>query len=560
MAGLAASFGSGAMTNSISEMEEADAFIIIGSNTSEAHPVLSAFVKRAVRKHAARLVVMDPRRVKMVDHAEVWLRQRPGTDIALVNGLMNVIINEGLADLDFVNERCEGFEATKEVVAKYTPEKVQEITGIPAAKLIEAARIYGSAKSAMILYTMGITQHTHGTDNVKSLANLAMLTGNMGRPSTGVNPLRGQNNVQGACDMGGLPNVFTAYQTVTDLILVDKFKKAWGKELSNKVGLTVTEMMPAAAEGKVKGLFILGENPVVSDADQHHVLHALENLDFMVVQDIFMTETAELADVVLPAACFAEKDGTFSNTERRVQMVRKAVEAPGEARADWAILRDLGVRMGLDMPYESAEDVFNEITRLTPSYGGLSYGRMEKESLQWPCPTEDHPGTPYLHKDKFVRGLGQFFAIEHQEPKELPDENYPLTLTTGRVIYQYHTRTMTGRSGGVNDLAPDCFVEVNPADAKRLGLKDGGKASITSRRGSIESTVMITDRVGKGVVFLPFHYAEAAANVLTLPELDPVAKIPEYKVCAVRVEGLPDAAPVDAPPGVATEAPAPAAE
>ena len=541
MAGLAASFGSGAMTNTIAEMEEADAFIIIGSNTSEAHPVLSAFVKRAVRKHGAKLVVIDPRRVKMVDHAKVWLRHRPGTDIAVINGLMNVIINEGLADMDFISQRCEGFEAARDVVAKYTPEKVQEITGVPAADLIEAARIYGSAGAAMILYTMGITQHTHGTDNVKSLANLAMLTGNMGRPSTGVNPLRGQNNVQGACDMGGLPNVFTAYQTVTSLDLVDKFKQAWGKDLSNTVGLTVTEMIPAAAEGKLKGLYILGENPVVSDADQNHVLHALKNLDFLVVQDIFMTETAELADVVLPAACFAEKNGTFSNTERRVQLVHKAVDPPGAARADWVILRDLGLRLGLDMPYETAEDVFNEITRLTPSYGGISYQRLEKQSLQWPCPTKDHPGTAFLHQGAFSRGLGQFFAIEHQEPRELPDKDYPLILTTGRVIYQYHTRTMTGRSGGVNDLAPDCFVEVNPADAARLGLADAAKARITSRRGAIESTVLLTDRVGEGVVFLPFHYAEAAANVLTMPALDPVAKIPEYKVCAVKVESMPAA-------------------
>ena len=469
MAGLAASFGSGAMTNSISEMEDADAFIIIGSNTSEAHPVLSAFVKRAVQKHDAKLVVIDPRRIKMVNHAAVWLRQRPGTDIAVINGLMNVILNEGLADLDFIAERCEDFEALKGAVAKFTPEKVQAITDVPAADLIKAARAYGSAKSAMILYTMGITQHTHGTDNVKSLANLAMLTGNMGRPSTGVNPLRGQNNVQGACDMGGLPNVFTAYQPVTELSLVDKFQQAWGGNLSSQVGLTVTEMMPAAAEGRLKGLFVLGENPVVSDADQNHVLHCLENLEFFVVQDIFLTETAKLADVVLPAACFAEKDGTFSNTERRVQLVRKAVDPPGEALPDWRILRDLGKRLGLDMPYQTAEDVFNEIIRVTPSYAGITYQRLEKESVQWPCPTLQHPGTPYLHKDGFARGKGKFFAIEHQEPRERPDSDYPLTLTTGRVIYQYHTRTMTGRSEGVNDLAPECFVEINPADAEKMG-------------------------------------------------------------------------------------------
>ena len=535
MAGLAAAFGSGAMTNSIAEMEEADSFLVTGSNTTEAHPVLSTFVKRAARNRGAKIVVIDPRRIDLVDHAAIWLRQRPGTDIAVINGLMHVILEEGLENREFVAERCEGFEEVEKVVKAYTPERVAKITGIPAKDLIEAARILGRADNMMILYAMGITQHTHGTDNVKSLANLAMMTGNIGRESTGVNPLRGQNNVQGACDLGGLPNVFTGYQPVTSLDAVAKFEKAWGAKLDDKPGLTATEMIPAAAEGTLKGLFILGENPMVSDPDLHHAEKGLKNLDFLVVQDIFMTETAALADVILPGGCWAEKEGTFSNTERRVQRVRKAVEPPGLAKADWEILNLLGQKMGLGWDYASAEEVFAEIASLTPSYAGISYGRLAVESLQWPCPEESHPGTCFLHHGQFSRGKGLFTPIEHQEPKELPDEEYPLTLTTGRVIYQYHTRTMTGRSAGVDDLAPECYVEVHPEDAERLGLKDGDTAKIASRRGEIRTPVRITERVGQGVVFLPFHYAQASANTLTLAALDPVAKIPEFKVCAVNL-------------------------
>ena len=524
------------MTNSIAEMEETEAFIITGSNTTVAHPVLATFVKRAIRRKGAKLVVIDPRRIDLVDHAAVWLRQRPGTDIAVINGLIQVILEEGLADQEFIEKRCENFEAVKEVVAAYPPERVSEITGIPADDIVAAARIYGRASAAMILYTMGITQHTHGTDNVKSLANLAMVTGNVGRESTGVNPLRGQNNVQGACDMGGLPNVFTGYQQVADEKAVAKFQKAWGAELSGRPGMTATEMIPAAAEGKVKGLYILGENPLVSDPDLHHAAEALKKLDFLVVQDIFLTETAEAADVVLPAACFAEKEGTFSNTERRVQFIRKAVEPPGQARSDWEILVDLADRMGLHWYYDTPAEILAEIASLTPSYGGISYGRLAREQIQWPCPDESHPGTCFLHHEKFARGKGLFHPIEHQEPKELPDKDYPLTLTTGRVLYQYHTRTMTGRSPGLNDLAPECEIEVNPADARKLGLTSGDMALISSRRGEVKARIKVTELVGEGVVFMPFHYAEAAANTLTLSVLDPVAKIPELKVCAVRLK------------------------
>ena len=536
MAGLAAAFGSGAMTNTIAEMEEADAFIVIGSNTTAAHPVLATFVKRAVTLKGARLIVCDPRRIPLVDHADLWLRQRPGTDIALINAMMHVIVAEGLAKEDFIARRCENYPALKDVVAAYTPEMAAGITGVAAADIVAAARLYAGAGAAMILYTMGITQHSHGTDNVKSLANLAMLTGQIGRPSTGVNPLRGQNNVQGACDMGGLPNVFPGYAAVTDDKARGRLEALWQAGLSATPGLTLTEIIPAVAQGRIKGLFILGENPVVSDPDSHHVAGALKNLEFLVVQDIFLTETAALADVVLPAACFAEKQGTFTNTERRVQRVRQAVAPPGQARSDWQILTDLANRMGLGWQYDSAEAVFNEIVAATPGYAGISYPRLEKGSLQWPCPTPDHPGTVFLHKDRFTRGLGHFFAIHHQDPKEMPDRDYPFVLTTGRNLYQYHTRTMTGRSAGVDDLAPRAEVEINPADAAALDLAPGDLVRLTSRRGRIDVPARITETVAPGVVFMPFHYAAAAANVLTHAALDPVAKIPELKVCAVRVE------------------------
>ncbi len=536
MAGLGLSLGSGAMTNSIAEIEHADALIVIGSNTTIAHPVLATFIKQAVVHNGAKLIVIDPRRIPLVDQSAIWLCQRPGTDIALINGMMHTIIKENLADTSFIAERCENFEELRKIVENYPPEKVEEITGVPADDLVEAARIYGMADKAMILYTMGITQHTHGTDNVKSLANLAMLTGNIGRPSTGINPLRGQNNVQGACDMGGLPNVFPGYQPVTDEKVRSKFETLWNSKLDARGGMTLTEVMAAAGDGKIKGIFIMGENPVISDADSNHVVHALKNLDFLVVQDIFLTETAALADVVLPAACYAEKDGTFSNTERRVQRVRKAVEPPGQALADWQILAELGKHMGLDWQYESPQAVFDEIILSTPSYGGISYERLEKQSLQWPCPSVDHPGTPILHVGRFTRGQGHFFPIEHQEPFELTDLEYPLTLTTGRVLYQYHTRTMTGRCIGVNDMAPVAEVEINPADSAKIQIMDGDTVQISSRRGRIEARIKVTEVVREGVVFIPFHYAEAAANELTVAALDPVAKIPEYKVCAVRIE------------------------
>lgn len=541
MAGLAAAFGSGAMTNSIPEFGEyTRCFLITGSNTTEGHPLIASHVLKA-KERGAKVVVIDPREVQIGRLADLYLRPRPGTDVAWLNGLMYVIITEELADQEFVEKRTEGFEEMWRVVQQYPPERVEEITGIPAEDLRAAARMYAQNKPAAILYAMGITQHTTGTDNVKSVANLAMLTGNLGIPGGGVNPLRGQNNVQGACDMGGLPNVYPAYQSVTSPEAKAKFEAAWGVEgLSDKVGLTVVEMVHAAGEGRLRGMFVMGENPLLSDPDIQHARECLEKLDFLVVQDIFLTETAQLAHVVLPGAAFAEKDGTFTATDRRIQRVRKAVDPPGQAKADWEILCLLAKRLGAaGFDFSSPEEIMAEIARVAPSYGGVTYERLDREGfLQWPVPSVDHPGTPYLHKEKFTRGLGRFHAIEFQEAAELPDEEYPFILTTGRTMFQFHTGTMTRRSPKLEQEAPEPYVEMHPDDAARIGLNGARRVRVVSRRGAIEVAVRLTERIRPGVVFIPFHYAEAAANALTHAALDPVAKIPEYKVCAVRVEPI----------------------
>ena len=524
------------MTNTIADIETADVILVTGSNTTENHPVLSTFVKRAAM-NGKTLIVVDPRKIKLTQHANRWLRPQLGTDIAWINGLMHVIIDENLQDKKFVKERTEGFEALAETVKKYTPEYVENITGIPADEIVATARKFARARSAAILYCMGITQHTCGTDNVKSLANLSMLCGHLGKPGGGVNPLRGQNNVQGACDMGGLPNVFTAYQSVTDPNATQKYEAAWDiKGLSTTPGLAVTEMIHKAELGELKSLYIIGENPMVSDPDLNHAEKAFGNLEFMVVQDIFLTETAQMADVVLPAFCFAEKEGTFSNTERRVQRVRKAVEAPGFAREDWKILCELSTRMGKPMHYEKAEDIFEEIRMLTPSYAGITWERIRHNGIHWPCPTEEHPGTPILHTAQFTRGKGLFHAIEHQPPAEIPDEAYPFMLTTGRVIYHYHTGSMTMQSDGLNQLSPDCFVEISENDAARLEMVQGEMVNVFSRRGKIKARLNISPKAVDGTIFIPFHFAKAAANRLTNARVDPIAKIPEFKVCAITIK------------------------
>ena len=537
MAGLAASFGSGAMTNSIAELEDTDCILVTGSNTTENHPVIAARIKRAARYKNKTLIVIEPRRIDLVKYATIWLRQKPGTDIAVFNGIMNVIIKENLQAADYVAERTENFEALKETVAKYTPEYVEKISGVPGADLIKAARLYGQAKAASIVYCMGITQHTVGTDNVKTLANLAMLTGNVGILGGGVNPLRGQNNVQGACDMGGLPNVFSGYQVVTDAANRKKMEDAWGVTgLPDYVGMTMTDMLPAILKGGIKALYIVGENPVVSDPDLNHAIKEMQALDFLVVQDIFLTETAQLADVVLPAVTFAEKEGTFSNTERRVARVRQAIAPLAGTKQDWQIVAEISNRMGYTMNYKHPQEIFEEIRTVTPSYAGLTYKRLDSGGIQWPCPTEDHPGTVFLHKDKFARGLGAFFAIEHKDPAEMPDPEYPLYLTTGRLLYHYHTGTMSRKAKGLMEKAPECQVEISDLDAANYGIAAGDRVRVKTRRGEITVKAQISPKAVPGTIFVPFHYAEAAANRLTIAALDPVSKIPEYKVCAVQIE------------------------
>jgi len=555
VAGLAAAFGSGAMTNSMGEIEDTDLILITGSNTSESHPIIGRMVKRAVDQKRARLIIVDPRKVELTKFAHIWLRPKPGTDVAWINGLIHVILEEGLWDKSYVETRTEGFEELRAAVATYTPERVEVITGIPAADLRRAARMYAEAPKAMILYAMGITQHTSGTNNVKSLANLAMLCGNVGVEGGGLNPLRGQNNVQGACDMGALPNVLPGYQNVADELVLTKFQQGWGTgvRLSNRVGLTITEIFPAVRAGDVKAMVVMGENPVLSDANATHVPEALEALDFLVVQDIFMTETAQYADVVLPATSFAEKDGTFTNTERRVQRVRKALDPPGNALADWQILSSLAQRLseklrsrqgnGVGHPlsygfwdYRHPSEIFDELASLTPAYTGMSYGRLERGGLQWPCPTKYHPGTAYLHQGRFARGMGQFHAVEFKPAAELPDDEYPFYLSTGRIRYHYHTGTMTRRSRGLVYVAPEERIEMNPQDAARMGIEDGDTILLRSRRGEVRARVRITQRSAPGMVFGTFHFKETPINLLTNDALDPIGKIPEYKVCAVSVE------------------------
>ena len=536
VAGLARAFGSGAMTNSIDDLERAGALFVIGSNTTECHPIIGAAIKRAVTQRGVPLIVADPRTIELAECAAIHLQHRGGTDVALVNALVHVILAEGLEDAAFIAERTEGIDALREAVAPYTPDLAERITGVPAAKIVEAARLYAAAPAASIVYSMGITQHTTGTDNVLALANLAMVTGNVGKPGAGVNPLRGQNNVQGACDMGALPDVYAGYQKVADEAARCKFEAAWGVALPPKPGLTVVEMIHAAAEGKLKALYVMGENPMLSDPDVTRVEEALRHLDLLVVQDIFLSETARLAHVVLPAAAFAEKDGTFTNTERRVQRVRKAIDPPGEARTDWEILGDLAGRMGYAMRYPEASAIQDEIARLVPSYGGITYARLDAGGLQWPCPDAAHPGTPYLHKDRFARGKGKFHPVAFLPPKELPDDDYPLLLSTGRILQHFHTGTMSRRSDVLDRLVSIGAIEIHPADAQRLGVVDGQAVRVRSRRGEIEIAARVTDRVAPGSVFLAFHYREAPANRLTIAALDPVAKIPEFKVCAVRIE------------------------
>ena len=539
------------MSNSMDDVaKEAKAFFIIGSNTTEQHPVFGSMLRQAVRQRGAKLVVADPRKIDITEFATLHLRHRPGTDIALLNGLMYIILENKWENQSFIDERTENFDEFKATVMNYPPQLVSKTTNIPVEQLYEAAEIIAKNSPMAVLWAMGITQHIVGVRNVMDLANLQMLLGNMGKAGGGVNPLRGQNNVQGACDMGGLPNVYTAYQPVTSDEVHDKFEKAWGATSNTKVGLTVTEMMPGILDGRTHALYILGEDPVMSDPDTKHIRHCFEEIDFLVLQEIFPSETAAYADVLLPGVTFAEKDGTFTNTERRVQMVRKAIPTQGDARDDWwitcqiakRILAGSSERVRSDAPYSgweyaSPSDIMSEINALTPSYGGITHARIEAgERLQWPCPSADHPGTPILHTKQFTRGKGKFMPIDHVSPAEKPDDDYPMLLSTGRVLYHWHGGQMTRRAKGLMEIYGEALIEVNPDDAEKLGLNGKNIVRVTSRRGFIEAQAWVTDRVPPGMVYANFHFPNASANELTHASLDPVAKIPEYKIVAVKVE------------------------
>jgi len=549
--GLAGAFGSGAMTQSIADIAESKCLLVIGTNTFEQHPLIGRRIMQA-RANGAKIIYADPRLTPTGKQADLHLQFYSGTDVALLNCFMQLIIKNGWENKDFIKNRTKDYEKVKEVVMKdaYSPENVSKITGVPAADIIKAAEWFGTSGQSAVLYSMGITQHTTGVDNVKSVANIQMLTGNLGRPGTGICALRGQNNVQGACDMGALANVYSGYQSVLVPEMRKKMMDAWGVTdlAEGKVGLTVTTLINTLADepGKVKCVYIMGENPMLSDPDLHHVEKGLKNAEFIIVQDIFLTETAQLADVVLPATCFAEKDGTQTSTERRVQKWRKAQDPPGEAKADWQIICELGAAMGFakQFPYKSAEEIFTEVAKVTPSYGGMDYTRLEKpEALHWPCPTKEHPGTPILHKEKFSHpdGLGIFTPIEWKPPAEVPDKEYPLLLTTGRCIWHWHTGSMTRRSVDLEREEPTGWVEINPEDAKEMGIKDKEMVKAISRRGEITIGARVTKTIKKGVVFMPFHFVECAANLLTHNALDPVAKIPEFKACACKLEKITEA-------------------
>ena len=535
VAGLVTTLGAGAMTNSIDELQDVPCFLVLGSNMTETHPVLSLRVRKAVNG-GAKLIVVDPRRIELTGMATSHLQLRLGTDVALLNAMANVIISEGLHDHGFATERCEGFEELKATVAETTPERAAEITGVPAEDIIAAAREYATAERAAICYTMGITQHAHGTDNVKAIANLALLTGNIGKESAGVNPLRGQSNVQGACDMGGLPNVLTGYQKVDDPEVQAKFGEAWGCVMPPEVGMKHNDAVNAMGEGKIRCLFLMGEQPLLTDADANHARHCLENLDLLVMMDNFAGATAEIADVVLPATGWGETDGTFTNTERRVQRVRAAVPPPGEAKPDMWIIAELARRMGKDIGSGDARETWEEIAKLTPTMAGISYDRIEEQGLQWPCRTPDDPGTMFLHADLWTDRKASFAPVEHVGPAEQPDQEYPLWLTTGRRLYHYHTGQRTHHSKGIDDVAPEELVEISPADAEELGIADGEPVKVSSRRGEVTARAAVTDRSPKGTIFMTFHFAESPTNVLTNAVLDPTAGIPEYKACAVKVE------------------------
>ena len=546
VAGLQITIGSSAMSNSIAEMKDLDAFIVTGSNTTETHPVISTFLREAVVRNGAKLAVIDPRQIEMTEFADHWLQQKPGTDVAIFQAMAHVIVHEELYNAEFVDDRTEGFKEYAESLADCTPEWAEGLSNVPADQIRDAARMYANAERAAIYWGMGISQSVHGTDNAVALANLALITGHIGKPGTGLNPLRGQNNVQGCSDSGGLPNVFPGYQLVNDDDVRNKFEGDWGVKLNPDIGLTTMEMVDAAEQGAIKAYFVMGENPMMSEPDLRHARHVMQSLEFVLVQDIFFNETAEYADIILPATSFAEKSGTFTNSDRRVQLIRPAVPAPGEARDDWVILSDLAQRLEAELGREESAGfdfadpsaIWDEMARLTPDFQGITHARLDREDgVHWPCPSEDHPGTPYLFEDEFPSGRGRLTPLDYRPSAELPDDDFPFILSTGRVLYHWHGGTMTRRSK-LEDIYPEPTVEVHPNDAQNLGIDAGDWVKVRSRRGEIQVRTLVTERSPTGTVFIPFHFAEAAANELTLDARDPTAKIPDYKMSAVALEKL----------------------
>ena len=538
VAGLSLSFGSGAATNPFEDVLNADLILMWGSNAVEAHPLAGRRVAQAKLK-GIPIIVLDPRYTPTARLADDWVRFNPSTHIALANSMMYWIIQEGLQDKEFIEKRTKGFEDLKKTVENY--KDVENITGVPTEKVKELARKYASAKNAVIIYCLGITELSTGTDNVRSMGNLSLVTGNVGRPGTGVNPLRGQNNVQGACDMGAYPNVYSGYQKCELPEMRKKMEEAWGvTDLPEWYGSTLTEQINECGD-PIKAMYVFALNPVVSYPDSNHVKRSLEKLDFLVVQDIFWTETCEYADVVLPGVSFAEKDGTFTSGERRVNRIRKAVEAPGDAKEDWEIFVLLAQKLGLKgFDFKSPEEIWDDMRRVTPSMAGISYARMEKpESVHWPCPAEDHPGTPILHKEKFssADGLGTMFGLEYRPPAEVADAEYPFTLMTGRLIFHYHTRTQTDRAKLLHYEVPEGYVQINTEDAKKLNIRNGEKIKVRSRRGESLPVARVTDEVAPGVLFMAMHFPNGA-NALTNTVLDPLSKMPELKHCAVAVEKI----------------------
>jgi formate dehydrogenase alpha subunit len=543
---LQMALGTSAMSNTAAEVIHSDVFLVTGSNTAETHPIIALQMKAAVANHGAKLIVVDPRRVEMVNWAALWLPEKPGTDVPLFSAMAHVIVKERLYNQDFIDRRTEGFEEFCKSIEPFTPEYAEAISGVGRNLIVQAARMYATAKNAAIYWALGIPEHSHGTDNAMSLIHLALLTGHIGRQGTGLNPLRGQNNVQGASDSGAMPWHYPGYQRVDDEVAARKFEQAWNIEpggLNRRLGLTTTEIMNAVGTGGVRALHIMGENPMMSEPNLNHTRHMMEQLEFLVAQDLFINESGAYADVFLPAASWAEKEGTFTNTDRRVQRVRKALEPRGQARADWEIICDLARRIEkkLGRPhsafwaYQSPAEVLEEMGRVVPEYAGVKYRRIEEQGIQTPVWDDNHPGTPFLFAESFPRGRGKFYDIDYVPSVEMPDEEYPFILTTGRLLEHWHGGTLT-RHSKLDDLYPQARIEINPADSARLKIEDGQTVRVLSRRGTVVLRAWVTQRTTVGVVFIPMHFAEAAANLLTIDALDPLAKIPEYKACAVRVE------------------------